>query len=121
MALTESPHAGSFLLSEANGNRSRDNVTLVSGQDLEPGTVLGKITSGGKYKVYDQQDNDGSEVAAAILYGRGDASGGDITVAVIVRDAEVIADQLVWADNCPTDATAGIADLKALGIIVRDN
>ena len=70
-------------------------------------------------KVYDQQAGDGSEVAAGILLAAGDASGGDITVAIVARDAEVIADELVWPAASPDDVTAGIADLKALGILVR--
>jgi hypothetical protein len=44
MALTETTHAGGFLLSEANRNRSRSNGTLASGQDLTAGAVLGQIT-----------------------------------------------------------------------------
>lgn len=44
MALTETTHAGGFILSEANGNRSRDNGILITGQDLAAGAVLGKIT-----------------------------------------------------------------------------
>lgn len=44
MSLTETTHAGGFILSEANGNRSRSNGTLISGQDLAAGAVLGKIT-----------------------------------------------------------------------------
>lgn len=121
MALTETPHAGSFLLSEANGTISRENVTLLSGEDLEAGTVVGKITATSKYAAYDQQAGDGSEVAAGVLLAKGDASAGDLAVCIIARDAEVIADQLTWPDGSPTDITAGIADLKAIGIIVRDN
>ncbi|HXC40810.1 MAG TPA: head decoration protein, partial [Burkholderiales bacterium] len=47
MSLTEKAHAWGFLLSEQdNGNLSRDNGTLISGQNLGAGTVLGKITLG---------------------------------------------------------------------------
>lgn len=118
--LTETRHAGGFILSEQDGHQSRDNVTLVSGQNLVAGTVLGKITSGGKYKVYDNQASDGSEVAAGILYAGTDASGGDTACCIVSRGAEVIADELVWPDGSPTDITAGIADLLALQILVRD-
>lgn len=44
MALTETTHAGGYIISEAAGNRSRENGTLISGQDLPAGAVLGKIT-----------------------------------------------------------------------------
>lgn len=43
--LTETRHAGEFLVSEANGCRSRESETLISGQDLEAGTVLASIES----------------------------------------------------------------------------
>ena len=46
MSLSEGSHAGEFLLSEANGTKSRENVTLLSGQNLKAGAVLGKVTTG---------------------------------------------------------------------------
>lgn len=120
MALTEGRHAGEFILSEANGNRSRDNVIIVSGENLVAGTVLGKITASGKYAAYDNEAGTGIQTAAGILMEATDASGGDVVAAAIVRDAEVIADALTYAvGNSGGDETAAIADLKSLGIIVR--
>lgn len=43
---TELLHAGGFIISEANGNLSRDNAVLITGQNLKAGAVLGKITVG---------------------------------------------------------------------------
>lgn len=43
--LTESSHPGEFLVSEANGTRSRELVTIDTGV-LAAGTVLAKITKG---------------------------------------------------------------------------
>lgn len=43
MSLTEKLHASGFVLSEGEGNISRDNGVLISGQNLAAGTVLGKI------------------------------------------------------------------------------
>jgi Bacteriophage lambda head decoration protein D len=117
--LTEAGHAGSCIISLANGNQSKENVTLLSGQVLAANTVLGKITSGGKYAVYNQQSGDGTGTAAGILLAAADATDGDIVVAIVARDAEVIADELVWPDGSPSDVTAGIADLLAVGILVR--
>lgn len=118
--LTEKRHAGDFILSEGDGHYSRDNVTIVSGTAaLEAGTVLGKITATGKYKQYDNQAADGSQVAAGVLYGAADASAADVAVCIINRTAEVVATLLVWPDGSPTDVTAGIADLLAIGVIVR--
>lgn len=119
--LTEKTHAGGFLLSELAGHGSRDNVTLDDSVavQLEDGTVLGKITSGGNYAKYDQQASDGTQTAVAILYGRALVTGADQAICVINKDAEVNGDELVWPDGSPTDITAGVADLLALGIKVR--
>lgn len=44
---TESRHAGDFLISEANGTRSREQVVVASGAGaLVPGTLLGKVALG---------------------------------------------------------------------------
>lgn len=41
--LTEGQHAGEFIVSE-EGTRSREAVTVLSGQDLSAGAVLGKVS-----------------------------------------------------------------------------
>lgn len=41
---TEGQHAGEFIVSEAPGTLSRDTVTVLSGQNLSAGAVLGKLT-----------------------------------------------------------------------------
>jgi transposase len=48
--LTEGKHAGGFLVWEVLRDYTRETVTIASGAGkLAPGTVLGKITTGGKY------------------------------------------------------------------------
>jgi hypothetical protein len=43
MAITETRHAGEFIMSEANGHFSREAITILSGEGvLVAGTVLGK-------------------------------------------------------------------------------
>lgn len=117
---TETGHAGGFLMSEAAGQRSRENVTLASGQVVKAGEVLGKITSGGKYATYDNQASDGTQAAKAISLNDADATDGDLEIAVIARDAEVNGNELVYSGvSSPTDDAAGVADLLAVGIIVR--
>jgi hypothetical protein len=41
-AFTEGNHAGEHIVSEASGTRSREVVTIASGQNLAAGTVLGR-------------------------------------------------------------------------------
>ena len=44
--LTEGQHTGEFLVTEANGSLSRETVTVLSGQNLNAGHVLGKVAVG---------------------------------------------------------------------------
>lgn len=54
-------------------------VTLLSGQNLPAGRMIGKITTGGKYKEALAASNDGSQLLSqcAFLLEACDASGGD--------------------------------------------
>jgi hypothetical protein len=45
-SLLETSHAGEFLLSEAPGGRSRDSITVLSGQNLAAGAVVGRVNKG---------------------------------------------------------------------------
>ena len=57
-------------------------ITLITGQNLKRGSVLGKITASGKFNLSLSAAGDGSQVPAAILAEDTDASGGDkVTVA----------------------------------------
>lgn len=121
-ALTESRHAASFILTEANGHRSRDNGVLDTG-DLAAGTVV--MFSGTKLVAFAVDEaTDGSLVteAAGILIYAADASSADQDVAYIARDAEVNLKLLTY----PAETTDGgeeahtIASLKKLGIVARD-
>lgn len=118
---TETNHAGACIISLANGHFSMENVTIVSGQNLAANTVLGKITSGGKYAAHDNNASDGTEVAAAILYDKCDASAGDVVAAVIARNAEVNGNVLVYKTTSPAvDTALAAADLLLQKIIVRN-
>ena len=43
VTLTEATHAGAFIVSEANGNRSRAQITVALSQTLVAGQVIGKL------------------------------------------------------------------------------
>jgi hypothetical protein len=66
--LQEGRYAGEFIVSEGNGRISRETITVLSGETLKAGAVLGKVTASGKYKALDPAAVDGSEAAAGILY-----------------------------------------------------
>lgn len=115
---TEGTSANEVLLSY--DNISKDTVTLISGQNLTAGTVLGVITASGKYTLHNNAASDGSEAAAAVLVADSDASGGDLKVVVINRLAEVKNDLLVWKTGISgANKTAGLAALAAKFIIAR--
>jgi hypothetical protein len=120
--LTEGRHPGEFLMTEANGQRSRDSITIASGAGIiAPGTVLGKITASGNYLASAAGATDGSQTAVAIaLYGC-DATSGDVAIAAITRDAEVNGKILTWHPDRDQAAekAAARADLASVGIIVR--
>ncbi len=115
---TETGHAGGIILSEANGNRSRDAVTIKEGEDLKAGAVLGKITATGLYVAYDDGGtDDGRRTAVAILYADCGATDGDTVATAIVRDAEVNGEELVFASG--VDEDGAVTDMASVGIIVR--
>jgi hypothetical protein len=111
--LNEGNHPGEFIISEGNGNISRESITVVTGQNLTAGTVVGIITASGKYKNYDNVAVDGSEVAAGILYADVDATAADVEGVMIARLAEVDSGSLNGSD------ASGVIDLEALYIIQR--
>jgi hypothetical protein len=124
MAVQTEPHrAASLVMFESDTLVTREAITIVSGAGvLRPGTVLGKITSGGKYKPATATGSDGAQVGAAILLYAVDATSADAQVAAIVRgDCAINGAELVWGSTVDdsTKRNAKIADLRALGVIVR--
>lgn len=118
--LTESTHAGEYILSEANGERSRAAVIVASGNDLSAGAVLGVVTASGKFAEHDAGAADGTENAVAILFGAVDASAADADGAATVRDSEVDDGLLAWpAGISAGDKADAITSLAGQGIIVR--
>jgi len=118
--LTEGRHAGGFLVWEAFRDYCREVVTVAAGT-LEPGTVLGRITAGGKYAAHDPDAEDGSETAVAVLWGKADASTGDTAAVALVRGPAIVnRHDLVFAGTpSGPEIAAAHAALAAAGIIVR--
>ena len=120
--LTEARHAGEFIISEGNGNISRDAITIVSGSGVvKAGTVIAKITASGKYKPSTATGSDGGQTAIAVLFDTVDATSADIAGVAISRNAEVNGNILSY-DSTVDDSTKKAAksvQLAAVGIIVR--
>jgi hypothetical protein len=120
---TEGQHSAEFLVSEAPGTRSRDQVTVTvpANTTLQGGYVLGRNGGSSKYEPYDNAASDGTQQAAGILYEtlvNDTGSPVDKQATIINTDAEVREADLVWLDE-DNDAAAGLADLLALGIKAR--
>ena len=112
--LSSTPRLAEFVLSEASGQRSRENIVVTqAGIAIPSGTVISKLTASGKYVPYDNVGTDGSEVATGILYNHLPAATGDMKAVGFVRDCEVNRKALTGLD------TTGEADLEARGVLVR--
>lgn len=120
--LTETIHAGAYLVSEARGFRAREQVKVANAAKLVSGTVLGKITATGVYVTYNPANSDGSQTVAGVLWNEIPAvAGGTGQMATIhARDCEVRASDLTWfAGATDVQIVAGKTALAALGIIAR--
>ena len=122
ITLTEGKHAGGFLIWEVLRDFTRDTVTLASGAGkLAPGTVLGKITTGGKFTVLTPGATNGSQNAAGLLWDGVDATDADASGVVLLRGPAIVnRHEIVWPEAA-TEAqiTTATTALAALGIILR--
>jgi hypothetical protein len=120
--LNEGKHAGGFLVWEVLRDYTRETVTIASGAGkLNPGTVLGKITTGGKYTVFAPAATNGSQNAAGILWAGVDASAADAPSVVLLRGPAIVnRHEIAWPEGA-TEAqiTAATTALATIGIILR--
>ncbi|WP_375697537.1 head decoration protein [Pseudophaeobacter sp. TrK17] len=120
--LTEGKHAGGFLVWEVLRDYTRDTVTIASGAGkLAPGTVLGKITTGGKYTGLAPAATNGSQNSAGILWAGVDATDSDAPGVVFLRGPAIVnRHEIIWPEGA-TEAQISTATtaLAALGIILR--
>lgn len=118
-SITVPNRAGEHIAEEVRGI-STDPITVAQGQVLVAGAVIGEITASGKYAVYDPTAHDGTEVAAGILFGAVDASGGDAPGLIHNWTCAVVTDRLAWKAGLTDDQkSAGLSDLARLGIKAR--
>ena len=120
--LTEGKHAGGFLVWEVLRDFTRETVTIASGAGkLAPGTVLGKITTGGKYTVLTPGATTGSQNAAGLLWDAVDATDADAPGVVILRGPAIVNRHEISFPEGATEAqiTTATTALAALGVILR--
>ena len=114
---TEEAHAAEFILSEANGGRSRDSANVSAGLDLVAGTV---VMLGGSDTLVawtgDEITNGLEDEAVGVLIYPADTSEGVESFAYISRDAEVNLNLLTY----PSGTQARMIQSLALrGIVCR--
>jgi hypothetical protein len=120
--LTEGKHTGGFLVWEVLRDYTRETVTIASGAGKpEPGTVLGKITTGGKFTTLAPAATNGSQNAAGLLWAAVDATDADAAGVVILRGPAIVnRHEIVWPEGAlEAQITAATAALAVLGIILR--
>lgn len=110
-SLSFAPRILDFVLSEAEGFRSRTNAVVTqTGTAIKSGTVMSKLVSG-KWVPYTNVAP--SDVAAGVIYTPLVAKTGDSKAVIFDTACEVKRDSLTGLD------TTGEADLLLVGIKVR--
>lgn len=85
--------SGCYLGSTADLNIVNEEIVIASGAGvLNPGTVIAKITTGGKYVVHDTALNNGAQLPAnaAILFHGVDATSADVKTVATVRGPSTV-------------------------------
>lgn len=120
----EQRRSGCYLGESFSPNVNNEEIIVVSGAGvLYAGTVLGRITSSGKYTLHDNAATGataGAEVAAAILFHTVDATSADVkTVATVNGPATINGNDLTFkAGISAANRTAALNALRAKGMKV---
>ena len=120
--LTEDKHTGGFLIWETLRDYTRETVTIAAGAGkLAPGTVLGRITTGGKYTVLTPGASNGSQAAAGLIWDHADATDADAPAVVILRGPAIAnRHEIIFPEGMTEpQITAATTALAAIGIILR--
>ena len=101
----------------ADGKYTTRKVTILSGQTIVPGHVLGKITASGKYIVSLSAAVDGSQIPDFIAESAVDATGGD-KEAIVYETGNVVASALtLGAGHTLASVREG---LRVKGLVIDD-
>jgi Bacteriophage lambda head decoration protein D len=124
--LTMAPTLGDLLKFELSGSFCRETVTLKSGTAYQLGSVLGKITASGKYRLSPAAQvvgDEGAETAIAILIEAVDATDVDKTGLIVARGPAIVSKAALVFDatvDQVAEKAAKHAQLAAAGVVPRD-
>ena len=121
--LNQPPTMGDVLKYEVNPNYTRETITLLAGMPYPVGSVLGRITASGKYKLATSGGSDGAQTASAVLLYAVDATLADATGIVVARGPAIVSRAALIYDATVDDGAkiiTKIGQLAAAGILARD-
>lgn len=121
--LNQPPTMGDVLKYEVNPNYTRETITLLAGMPYPVGSVLGRITASGKYKLATSGGSDGAQTATAVLLYAVDATLADATGIVVARGPAIVSRAALAYDATVDDGAkiiTKIGQLAAAGILARD-
>ncbi len=112
------------LMPDAAYCRAVVTVNEATAKNYQSGTVLGKVTAGGKYKIAVQSAADGSQVADAIVLGEvAVAAATDTKVLVLIKGPAIVGKGGLVLDasfDTAPELAAVYAALEAKGIQCND-
>jgi hypothetical protein len=106
------------LIAGVNIGTVTEGATLISGQNLTRGAVLGRITTGGKLTLSLSASSDGSQTPCAILAEDTNASAGDKTCTVYVT-GEFNSSALTFGTGHTATTLATLAALRDASIFLK--
>jgi Bacteriophage lambda head decoration protein D len=120
--LTQAPSQGDVVKFLIDPNYTNEAVILLAGTAYKSGSVLGKITATGKYKLATAAGADGAQIASAVLLNPVDATAADATGVILARGPAIVSKAALVFDvsvsTVPLTATK-YAELIAVGIVPR--
>jgi hypothetical protein len=116
-AFTSDTYTPDRLIATNPGLLNAVSITLISGQNLARGALLGKITASGKYTLSLSAASDGSQVPDAILVDAVNASGGDVVCPAYNRGDFQAQAVILGASHTVASVREG---LRAKGITLID-
>ncbi|UZR28089.1 head decoration protein [Methylococcus mesophilus] len=119
--LREPKNLGDLLKYEAPNRYSRDLAPVALGQKLALGAVVAREPDGIRLQALDPAATDASAQAVGVLIEAVDATAAEVPQALLLARHAVVSDSaLVWpAGINPAQKATAIAQLQALGILVR--
>lgn len=122
MSIAEQNRLGDLLKYEADKNYSREVETVVAGQKMQLGTIVGRKTESGEIKEISvaEGESDGSDIAVGVLLEDVDATKKSCKSLIVARDAIVADSAVIFPQNASEDQKKKIKkDLEARGIVIR--